>query len=132
MIKSQLTYLFKKATCAGKRSIANYLIKYQGFSMLYIEPAQLLKNEAVSDAEGIMSPKQVDGGNAEERSFATAAALLDFVMKRWQRFWVTVDIRDDDVLEKFARRPWFILVAVDAPMFVRWERFKKRHVLLMI
>lgn len=99
--------------------------------MLYIEPAQLLKNETVPKAEGTTSQDQEDGGIDEERLFATADALLGFVMKRWQSLWVTIDIRDDEVLEKFSRRPWFILVGVDAPMFVRWERFKKRHVLYM-
>lgn len=65
---------------------------------------------------------------AEERSFATVEALLEFITKQWQRRWVTVDIWDEHVLETLLCRPSFILVSVDAPVSLRWERLKERSV----
>lgn len=63
----------------------------------------------------------------EDRSFATVDSLLEFVTKQWERRWVTIDIWDEGVLESLLRRPSFILVSVDAPVSLRWKRFKERY-----
>ncbi len=120
----------QKAICAGKRSIADYLVAYQGFSLLYLEPApQSLTVAGWEAQDGQTDRIQRDTeSNAERRSFATGEALLDFVTKRWQSRWVTLDIHEHEVLEKFSLRPWFLLVSVDAPVLVRWERFKEWQV----
>lgn len=59
-------------------------------------------------------------------NFPTAEALLDFVTKHWLERWVTTDIPDQDVLDIFSRRPFFVLISVDAPLTVRWQRFQQR------
>lgn len=129
------------ALCAGKRSIADYLVNEQGFSILYLEPvpstppsAPSLHDEthpgaqsSVSSSSSASHGEEVNGV-AEPRSFATAGELLAFVTKRWQRRWVTIDVRDDEFLEKHFQRPWFLLVSVDAPVMVRWQRFQERQV----
>ncbi|KAL1629601.1 Deoxycytidine monophosphate (dCMP) deaminase [Diplodia seriata] len=53
-------------------------------------------------------------------------SLIDFVTKKWQDRWVTTDIWDEDVVDALLRRPFFLLVSVDAPVTLRWERFKAR------
>jgi dCMP deaminase len=58
--------------------------------------------------------------------FEHAEALLDFVTKRWRERWVTTDIWDESVLDILQKRPFFLLISVDAPVSVRWERFKAR------
>lgn len=58
--------------------------------------------------------------------FADADALLDFVTLRWREHWVTTDIWDDAVVDALLRRPFFLLVSVDAPVSVRWKRFVDR------
>jgi dCMP deaminase len=40
---------------------------------------------------------------------------------------VTTDISSEPVLDVFARRPFFMLVSVDAPLTVRWQRFQRRQ-----
>ncbi|KAI6716052.1 hypothetical protein JHW43_001436 [Diplocarpon mali] len=65
--------------------------------------------------------------NCNEYTFDTADFLLDFVTKSWQSFWVTTDIHSEAVLDKLDRRPFFILVSVDAPIHVRWKRFQERQ-----
>lgn len=59
-------------------------------------------------------------------SFPTAEALLDFVTKHWRERWITTDIPDQDALDMFSRRPFFLLISVDAPLAVRWRRFQQR------
>lgn len=59
--------------------------------------------------------------------FTTVDAFLEFVTKRWQERWVTVDIWDEGILECLSRRPFFLLVSIDAPVSLRWKRFKARY-----
>lgn len=40
---------------------------------------------------------------------------------------MTTDIWDDKVVDALLRRPFFLLVSVDAPVSVRWQRFKHRY-----
>jgi len=61
--------------------------------------------------------------------FDTADSLLDFATKRWQERWVTTDIANGEVLDRFLLRPFFLLVSVDAPVSLRWKRFSDRFVL---
>jgi len=59
--------------------------------------------------------------------FESSDALLDFVTKRWRDRWVTTSIQTEDELDAFSRRPFFLLVAVDAPLTLRWKRFVARE-----
>jgi dCMP deaminase len=62
----------------------------------------------------------------QQHVFADVDALLDFVTLRWKERWVTTDIWDDEVVDALLRRPFFLLVSVDAPVSVRWKRFTDR------
>lgn len=59
-------------------------------------------------------------------NFSDVDSLLDFVTLRWRERWVTTDIWDDEVVDALCRRPFFLLISVDAPVSVRWQRFKQR------
>lgn len=58
--------------------------------------------------------------------FEDPDSLLAFVTENWRERWVTTDIWEENVAEVFSRRPFFLLISVDAPVTVRWERFKNR------
>ncbi|KAJ4267736.1 Deoxycytidine monophosphate (dCMP) deaminase [Fusarium torreyae] len=58
--------------------------------------------------------------------FSTAEDLLDFVTRCWRSRYVTTDIPTEAVLDVFVRRPFFLLISVDAPLTVRWHRFQDR------
>ena len=62
----------------------------------------------------------------QRHAFSDVDALLAFVTLRWRERWVTTDIWDDSVVDALLRRPFFLLVSVDAPVSVRWQRFKDR------
>ncbi|KAL7789965.1 cytidine deaminase-like protein [Trichoderma ceciliae] len=132
--------------CSGKKTIAQYLIEHHGFKHLYLRaPA------SVSDQEGAETKSaSPDGGNAASTGalaanalatsnsnkpwpetssshvFTTAEELLDFVTRRWRSRFVTTDIPTEMVLDVFIRRPFFLLISIDAPLTVRWRRFRQR------
>lgn len=66
--------------------------------------------------------------SADDTTFLAADALLDFATTRWSQRWVTTDIWDERILDSLQRRPFFILVSVDAPVSIRWKRFARRSV----
>ena len=114
--------------CAGKSSVAEYLVEQQAFSKLYL--ARTIATPLVGKSASQARVPGCDHTTAEtsvgDKTFSTVEALIDFVTKRWQQRWVTTDIGDESVLEMLSRRPFFILVSVDAPVSIRWRRFKGR------
>ncbi|KAF2747113.1 hypothetical protein M011DRAFT_519399 [Sporormia fimetaria CBS 119925] len=111
--------------CAGKSSIADYLVDHHQFTRI-----RLARTSPTPDVEKSASNAHVpplDGKfETSTYTFPTIAALLDFVTLRWRKRWVTTDIWDNDVVDALLKRPFFLLISVDAPVSVRWERFKNR------
>ena len=62
----------------------------------------------------------------DETVFNQVDPLVDFVTKQWAKNWVITDICTESVLETLMRRPFFLLVSVDAPVHLRWNRLKGR------
>lgn len=91
----------------------DYLVKEHGFYGV-----SLLDVQGTNDV-----PRRTAN---EDLPFPDIDALLDFVTKRWRERWVIRDISNESVLEALLRRPFFILVSVDAPVSVRWRRYKAK------
>jgi dCMP deaminase len=94
--------------CSGKRTVAQYLVDHHGFTQLYIQ----------------RTPENASSDNGAY--FSSVEELVDFVTTRWQQRWVTTDIYNEAILDVLVRRPFFILISVDAPVGVRWKRFQRR------
>lgn len=71
--------------------------------------------------------QQQQPSSSSAQTFATAEALLEYVTTRWRERWVTTDVASEAVLETLARRPFFLLISVDAPLTVRWQRQRQRQ-----
>ncbi|KAG0652272.1 Deoxycytidylate deaminase [Hyphodiscus hymeniophilus] len=126
--------------CAGKRTIAEYLVEHHGFTHLYLQRKST--NGGPSETNGTQKMIEEDNEskltrnipyvNGKSRpspktySFECIDDLLDFVTKQWRERWVTTDIHTEEILDKLLRRPFFILISVDAPVSVRWRRFQAR------
>ncbi|KAK2861393.1 hypothetical protein FQN49_004241 [Arthroderma sp. PD_2] len=108
--------------CAGKKSVANFLIKNHGFQQLCIAAGshQTIVEEQFEQLSLTSSP------DPSAKSFDTTDELIEFVTPRWRELWVTTDIPDDSALEKLLLRPFFLLISVDAPISLRWRRFTDR------
>ncbi|KAF2846771.1 hypothetical protein T440DRAFT_492500 [Plenodomus tracheiphilus IPT5] len=111
--------------CAGKSSIASYLVEEHRFTRI-----RLARTAATPEVEKSASSAHVPSVESrpvhQQHTFPDVDALLDFVTLRWRERWVTTDIWDDKVVDALLRRPFFLLVSVDAPVSVRWQRFKDR------
>ena len=105
--------------CTGKNSIAEYLVWRHGFSRLSLAPKYSLP-------DGSLSPIDDTVHRTDALEFHHVDSLLDFVTKHWDKRWVTTDIWDEQVLETLMRRPFFLLVSVDAPVSLRWKRLEER------
>ncbi|KAJ3534734.1 hypothetical protein NM688_g7088 [Phlebia brevispora] len=52
--------------------------------------------------------------------------LLEHVTQHWRSDFVTTDLNTRSLLEMFVTRPFFMIVSVDAPIFTRYERIRRR------
>ncbi|KAF2823064.1 hypothetical protein CC86DRAFT_372784 [Ophiobolus disseminans] len=111
--------------CAGKSSIASYLVEEHDFKRIRL--ARTAETPAVEkSASNVHVPTTGADVVDEQDVFQDVDALLDFVTLRWRERWVTIDIWDDTAVDALLRRPFFLLVSVDAPVSVRWRRFTDR------
>lgn len=109
----------QQGICAGKNSVAKYLAEKHGFLRLaLVQNVDKIENLRLNDVQGAKEPDQ--------RSFFDVDSLLEFVTKTWKQRWVMTDIWNEEILEHLLRRPFFILVSVDAPVSLRWKRFRER------
>ena len=134
--------------CAGKHTTAEYLVRHHGFLRLHLPtPTQLQPSESSLNGSNSWTshntsspsssrdqdhlrllPSVTDQVGTRGLSFPDVDSLLDFVTKRWREHWVLTDIYDEATLELLLRRPFFLLINVDAPVGVRFERFSERYV----
>ncbi|KAL7622976.1 Deoxycytidine monophosphate (dCMP) deaminase [Parahypoxylon ruwenzoriense] len=126
------------AKCAGKSTVAQYLIDHHGFKKLHLEisacqngalpgaPEPDADSATPDDAKTSLTrrPKQA----SPSYTFPTITTLLEFVTKNWRLRWVTTDIHNETILDALSRRPFFILISVDAPLTVRWRRHQLRYI----
>ncbi|KAF8574441.1 hypothetical protein K439DRAFT_847411 [Ramaria rubella] len=54
--------------------------------------------------------------------FDTPIELLDHVTQHWLERYVSCDLDTPQLIEQFVKRPFFLLVSVDAPLLIRYRR----------
>lgn len=111
--------------CAGKSSIASYLVEKHGFQHIRLSDTALTPTAKNSASSPHVTPTE-NAPIKPQYTFPDVNALVEFVTLRWREHWVTTDIWDEKVVDALFRRPFFLLVSVDAPVSVRWQRFKDR------
>lgn len=121
--------------CAGKHSVAEFLIHEYNFQLVRLASKSYSWVSDEKDDSLCLQGSEIvhkDEAQSSGLAFDTVDTLLTFVTKRWRERWVTTDIWDISVLDRFLQRPFFLLVTVDAPVSLRWKRFSERlgHVFL--
>ncbi|EXJ93021.1 hypothetical protein A1O3_01577 [Capronia epimyces CBS 606.96] len=138
--------------CAGKHSTAEYLVQHHGFLRLHLpspsqlqpphnyspprdsSPGQTSSDSSVSasgsgsasETVARLLPSVTDQRGTRGLTFPDVDNLLEFVTRRWREHWVLTDICDEATLEALLRRPFFLLLNVDAPVGIRYGRFSDR------
>ncbi|KAJ4306207.1 Deoxycytidine monophosphate (dCMP) deaminase [Collariella sp. IMI 366227] len=104
--------------CAGKRTIARYLVDHHGFTQLYLEPRTPSETDAAVDSIALSSHSSLStsGSSSRQQVFSSPDELLEFITKNWRERWVTTDIPNEGILDMYTRRPFFLLISVDAPL----------------
>ncbi|KAL0075936.1 cytidine deaminase-like protein [Phycomyces blakesleeanus] len=95
--------------CSGKHAIAEYLVKYCHFTFLSLKKNNDQNHELYSNC----------------LMFDTLDQMQIYVTERWREDFVTCDI-DGHGLWILKKRPFFLLVSVEAPVFVRYKRYLKK------
>lgn len=102
--------------------MAQYLVEHHGFTHVSVTPKQTARGAEASPPDNTHHARA-----RPSLSFSTSDELLEHVTHRWRDRWVTTDVMSKDVLDNYSRRPFFLLISVDAPLLVRWQRFQQRH-----
>ena len=104
------------AICSGKHSVAEYLTTELGFQRVAINSAPAPPGPCIVEHTTI----------PESYTFRHVDDLLEFVTPRWQLPWVITSHLDEPGLEKLLIRPFFLLISIDAPVSLRWQRYRAR------
>ncbi|KAF8140572.1 cytidine deaminase-like protein [Boletus edulis] len=57
-------------------------------------------------------------------AFSSPEELLDHVTRNWRKDFVTIDLTSAPLIALFVKRPFFLLVNVDAPLLQRYRRLQ--------
>jgi dCMP deaminase len=126
-LKHETNALLAKGICAGKFSVKNYLIQEHNFSELVLtRPAGATHSIEKSASEAHVPEDHPSTSTTAATEFSTVAELLDYATKHWQSDYVTTSIHDEATVEALSHRPFFVLIHIDAPISVRWQRSKDR------
>ena len=110
---------------AGKDKVADYLVERRGFS--YFSLSDILRTELNRRKVPITRENLIETGNALREKLgpgALAELALEALEKVEQA--VVVSIRNPGEVEVLRRREDFILVGVDAPLELRYQRARAR------
>jgi dCMP deaminase len=116
--------------CSGKYEVAKYLIVHHHF-----RPAFLGRSSSYQQhVDELLQLCNSSSDQAEQpHDFASVQALLEHSTAHWRDNIVTLDLKTRAEIEiGFDKRPFFLLIGVDAPVTVRWRREVKRCVCMQI
>ena len=118
--------------CSGKKTVAQYLVEHHGFKHLYLQSASTDVSPKVGPAGGTTPHDNAHSASflaprldLQPHTFSSPEDLLDLVTRQWRTRFVTTDIPTEAVLDLYERRPFFLLVSVDAPLTIRWRRHQQ-------
>ncbi|KAJ1961376.1 Deoxycytidine monophosphate (dCMP) deaminase [Dipsacomyces acuminosporus] len=110
------------STASGKEEVANYLVSQLNCTRLYLAKGS---TNAASKVDG-------DTDDDSRTVFQTAKELLAFVTPRWRNSYVTTDVTDPMDLYLLWKRPFFLVVGIDAPMGLRYKRLESQSARLSL
>jgi len=110
---------------AGKDEVARYLVEHRGF--VYFSLSDILREELKKKGLPVTRDNLIAEGNAQRKAKG-AGVLAEIALAGLEgvKEAVVVSIRNPGEVDVLRRREDFILVGVDAPVHLRYERAKAR------
>ncbi|BAM82169.1 dCMP deaminase [Cyanidioschyzon merolae strain 10D] len=109
--------------CAGKKTVHSLLVERFGFLPAYLEPAEIEANPQVRQ-----QPVSLVSGQPACNDEPLAALTLEAPSDCWRsdRFYVLPPGLSTKQARALRKRPYFLLLAVDAPGLVRFRRWQSQ------
>lgn len=92
---------------AGKDVLAQHLVTKHGFRRVRL---------------GAATGRDASNATGDALWFSSSSAFLDYATRTWRRDYVCTDMHSHLKLQEFVKRPFVAVVAVDAPLGVRFRR----------
>lgn len=107
---------------AGKGEVAAYLAK-KGY--VYFSLSDLIREELLKNGKEVTRDNLIKKGNELREKFGPDI-LAKLIMKRVKEKAVVDSIRNPNEVEYLRKQKNFILLAIDSPVELRYDRVKKR------
>lgn len=115
--------------CAGKATVENYLIS-KGFVAVRLATKNFGANQEprlddqATETVGLGSAQcsTQSTPSPPDVAFTTPGELLEYVTRHWRSNFVTADLISFELISPFIKRPFFLLIKVDAPALQRYRR----------
>ncbi|THV07525.1 hypothetical protein K435DRAFT_709550 [Dendrothele bispora CBS 962.96] len=92
--------------CSGKSTVEDYLVSSKGFISIH-------------------SFRRSLNDHANHLTFSSPEEVLEHITRHWRMNFVTCDLQTLDLVEMFIKRPFFMLMSIDAPLYDRFQRYQK-------
>ncbi|KAJ3325956.1 Deoxycytidine monophosphate (dCMP) deaminase [Boothiomyces sp. JEL0866] len=90
--------------CSGKKTLIAYLIEKYGFTQLYIN------------------------GSECPTDFVSFKSAINYATSNWRSLFLISDIEKYQDVDSAFKRPFFLLLFIDAPVSVRYQRFLTKNI----
>ncbi|KAE8259297.1 hypothetical protein A4X13_0g1118 [Tilletia indica] len=112
--------------CAGKDAVARFLQKELNFQRTRLAGSYHHTTSALSE-QPRRHGKDDDDDDDDELVFGSAEAMLEHATVHWRQPLLTLDLAAEPDVRAFLKRPFFMLLAVQAPLGVRWQRYQTKY-----
>ncbi|RXK37762.1 dCMP deaminase [Tremella mesenterica] len=119
---------------AGKHTVVDYLVQRHGFKHIGLKVPSEFKGSVLTELDtGVQNLPNLTISSTSLMNtapippvFENINTMLDYTTRNWLEHHVTLDLRTYEEIEPFVKRPWFLLVFVDGPLRIRFERERER------
>lgn len=116
---------------SGKTEVARYLT-FQGFKLISFKQEGHESDAATPEEDEVshqITDLTVDADYKMEvfKHFDDLSALDNYVTVNWQDNFVISHIQDMNMLKALQKRPFFLHISIDAPVYLRYQRSKLKN-----
>ncbi|KAI9088751.1 cytidine deaminase-like protein [Phlyctochytrium arcticum] len=98
--------------CAGKHAVAEFFTQQYQFTKIALDYSDSSSSTAVAGKSGLV--------------FQSVTALITYVTSRWSESFVLMSLERPSDWDLIGKRPFALLVTVDAPVTVRFKRYSQK------